>query len=66
MSADASAPLDRRRNAFRDDLAAEELRGRVTAARYVEGVRRVVIAACVPMRDKPDKNLGYSTELLLG
>ena len=41
-AAEADAPLDPRRNAFRADLAAEYLYGKVNAPRYVPGVEKQV------------------------
>lgn len=61
-----TAKLDPRRNAFRDDLAAEALRGRVEAQRFVEGQRKRVTIASVPVRKSPDLALGLETELLFG
>ena len=46
--------LDRRRNAYRDDLAAEGLRGKVVSPRYATGAVRKVVAAAVPLRATPD------------
>ncbi len=61
----ASRP-DPRRNAYRDDLAAESLRGTVEAPRYVAGERRQVIVANMPLRKSPDVSLGLETEVLFG
>lgn len=44
---------DPRRHAYRASLAAESLRGRVEAPRYVEGVRRQVEASSLPLRREP-------------
>jgi hypothetical protein len=60
------APLDRRRNAFRDDLAAESLRGLVAAPRYLAGEARRVAAGSVPLRAKPDAGAAWTTEALFG
>lgn len=59
-------PLDRRITPFRDDLAAEHLRGVVEAPRYAEAARYRVIAPSVPLRRGRDAMLGYETELLNG
>ncbi len=57
---------DKRRSAYRPDLAAEYLRGTVSAPRFVEGDRRRVTAAHVAMRARPDFDCGLETELLFG
>lgn len=61
-----SERLDPRRNAFRRDLAAEALRGRVAAPRYVAGDERQVVHSAVPMRSLPDAKAPFDTELLFG
>ena len=70
MSSDSSVTtgtaLDRRRNAYRDDLAAERLRGKVEAARFVAGVPHRVMRAAVAMRRRPDPTNAFDTELLFG
>lgn len=58
--------LDRRRIAARPDLAAESLRGVVTAARFVPGVTRRVIATATPLRPEPDPSTGIDTEAIYG
>ena len=58
--------LDRRRHAYRDDLAAESLRGRVEAKRYAAGVRHQVTRAAVPLRSRPQFAAGLDTEVLFG
>jgi cell wall-associated NlpC family hydrolase len=58
--------LDRRCNAYRPDLAAEVLRGKVTAPRYAAGKVHQVIDAAVPLRDTADANASWSTEVLFG
>ncbi len=65
MIADTLA-LDRRRNAYRADLAAESLRGRVAAPRYAAGEARQVVDAAVPLRDTPDPHARWTTEALFG
>jgi cell wall-associated NlpC family hydrolase len=57
--------LDRRLNAFRPDIAAESLRGRVQAARYVTGELRQVTQAVVPLRSKPEQG-SLDNEVLFG
>jgi cell wall-associated NlpC family hydrolase len=58
--------LDPRRNAFRADLAAESLYGRVSAPRYVEGFPAQVTRSSVPLRLRPSTTLGFETEALFG
>ena len=58
--------LDRRRNAWRDDLAAEALRGAVAAPRYAAGEVRQVVDASVALRGKPDAQASWATEALFG
>lgn len=58
--------LDPRRNAFRADLAAVDLRGKVNAASFVAGEERQVIHAAVPLRARPDLAAPLDTELLYG
>ena len=62
---DTSA-LDRRRNAYRGDLAAEALRGKVAAPRYAAGEARQVIDGAVPLRDTPDAHASWTTQVLFG
>src|ERR1700740_3318300 len=59
-------PLDHRRNAYRVDLAAESLRGKVAAPRYAAGESRQVIDAAVPLRDAPNPHTSWTTEALFG
>ncbi len=58
--------LDPRRNAFRPDLAAKSLEGRVQAERYVPGEAGFVVRATVPLRKQPDPTRGFETEVLFG
>lgn len=58
--------LDPRRHPFRDDLAAEALRGVVEAGRYVQGERRQVEASTLPLRRKPRADANLDTEALHG
>lgn len=58
--------LDRRRYAYRDDLAAVGLESRVRAPRYAEGYRHQVLRASTAVRRQPDSSLGLETELLFG
>ena len=58
--------LDRRRHAFRPDLADIRLEGRVLSQRFVAGIEKQVRLASVPMRAAPDASLGLENEALLG
>lgn len=57
---------DPRRHAYRRDLAAEPLRGVVTAARYVTGEPRQVNAPSLPLRREPRFDATLNTEALFG
>lgn len=57
---------DRRRNAYRDDLAAIGLKGRVAATHYSAGVPKQVIRSTVPLRARPDLKAGFDSEILFG
>ncbi len=57
---------DPRRNAYRADLAAEELRGLVEAERYVQGKPRQVTVASLPLRREPRFDSTLDTEALKG
>jgi len=58
--------LDTRLAPFRPELAALSLRGMVEAERFVEGVRRGVIAASAPLRRRPAPEAPLETEALFG
>jgi cell wall-associated NlpC family hydrolase len=58
--------LDPRRNVFRADLAAEALRGRVAAPRYVAGEPRQVVHSASPVRATPNALDSWTTEVLFG
>lgn len=58
--------LDRRLNAYRDDLADARLKGKVTAARFVEGAVRRVARGIAPLRKVPAPGTQFVSELLLG
>jgi cell wall-associated NlpC family hydrolase len=58
--------LDPRRHPWRDDLAAETLRGKVAAARYVEGEARQVAHPATPVWLRPDAREGWATQALFG
>jgi cell wall-associated NlpC family hydrolase len=66
MAQATTAVLDPRRNVFRDGLAAEELRGRVAAARFAKGVLQQVVAGALPLRPRPDERAAWSSEALFG
>ncbi len=59
-------PLDPRRNAFRPDLAAKYLEGKVSASRFVEGTPGQIVWPAVPLRKGADPSLGLETEALFG
>ena len=65
-AAPAAARLDPRRNAYRPDLAAESLYGKVSAPRYVQGYPAQVVRASVPLRSRPSPTFGFETEALFG
>jgi cell wall-associated NlpC family hydrolase len=58
--------LDPRRNAFRADVAAQALEGKVRAERYVAGEPAFVARALVPLRKAPESSRGFETEALFG
>ncbi|WP_026616696.1 C40 family peptidase [Ensifer aridi] len=58
--------LDRRLNAYREDLAEERLRGLVEAKRFVEGTPAQMAAPVTPLRARPELACGTDTELLYG
>jgi cell wall-associated NlpC family hydrolase len=57
---------DPRRHAYRDGLAAEGLRGKVEASRYVAGERRQLHAPVLPLRREPRFDATLDTEALFG
>jgi cell wall-associated NlpC family hydrolase len=63
---DAAAKPDRRRHAYRDDLAAAELRGMVEAPRYVDGHAAQAISGVTAVRAAPSVSAAVDTELLYG
>lgn len=58
--------LDPRRNAFRPDLAAQSLYGKVHAPRYSAGVPSQVNRSALPLRKRPTVQAGFETEALFG
>ena len=57
---------DPRRNAYRDDLAAEGLREKVKAPTYSPGWDRQVALPTSPLRAQPDTRASWTTEALFG
>lgn len=57
---------DPRRHAVRADLADAALRGRVQAARFVEGVPRMVVAESADVRKAPGHDQSLETQALFG
>ncbi len=57
---------DPRINPYRPDLAAAHLRGKIEAARFVEGTMHEVIEPIVPLRREPSHEAQQVTEALLG
>lgn len=62
----SSTRPDPRRHAWRDDLAADTLRDRVSAPRYATGVPRQVRSAVAPVRRAPSPDAALDTEALYG
>jgi cell wall-associated NlpC family hydrolase len=58
--------LDPRLHAYRTDLAAESLRGKVDAPRYVAGTPAQIARPVVPLRKTPVWSAGLETEALFG
>ena len=58
--------LDPRLHPYRDDLAAESLRGRIEAPAYVEGRPMQVAAGCIDLRRKPFADAPLDSQLLFG
>lgn len=63
---DSSGKPDPRRNAWREDLAAESLRGIVEAPRYAEGALRQLLRPQAAMRKRPDGMAAFENEVLFG
>ena len=62
----AAPSIDPRLNAYRADLAAERLRGKVKAPRFVAGKVKQVARAAVALRSRPVPAAGLATEALFG
>lgn len=58
--------FDPRLTPAREDLAADFLRGIVTATEFAKGTAKRVVRAQCPLRAAPDHGAGLSTELLFG
>lgn len=58
--------LDPRIFAYREDLAAQSLYGRVSAPKYVAGEKRQVVRAAIALRKLPAPNAALETEALFG
>lgn len=58
--------LDPRRNAFRPDLAAQSLYGKINAPRYSPGIPSQVTRSALPLRLRPVASAGFETEALFG
>jgi cell wall-associated NlpC family hydrolase len=58
--------LDARVNAYRPDLAAASLKGKVEAPRFAEGHPAQVVVAVAALRTRPSDEAGRETELLFG
>ena len=63
---DAAADFDPRITPARPDLAAAHLRGKVEAARFVEGTEQEVIVGLAPLRKDPSHDAPLLTEALCG
>lgn len=58
--------LDKRLNAYRDDLADAALKGTVAAGRFVEGEPAEVAGAVIDLHGAPSAEAGVDTQLLRG
>ncbi len=66
MATDSNTEPDKRVTAWRDDLAAAHLRGRVDAPRYAQGDDFIVTAPATPLRRAPAADAPMETQLLYG
>jgi cell wall-associated NlpC family hydrolase len=62
----AAETLDPRCHPYRPDLAAEELRGRVAAQRYVRGELRQVARGTTALLRRPEERAAWASEALFG
>lgn len=60
------ASLDPRRHPYREDLAAEHLRDRISAPRFVAGQARQVVHSATPLRGTPEPRASWTSEALFG
>lgn len=58
--------LDPRTHAYREDLAADSLKGQVDAPEYAKGERRQIMEGVTAMRREPRHDAPLETELLFG
>ncbi|MEO1207512.1 MAG: C40 family peptidase [Pseudomonadota bacterium] len=58
--------LDPRINAYRPDLAATDLEGRVSAKKFVDGEWSQIRQTVLPIRSRPDPRASFMTEALFG
>lgn len=58
--------LDRRLNAYRDDMADSRLAGQVKAARFCDGRPASIVVPVADLHGRPDAGSGLDTQLLLG
>lgn len=63
---DVAQTLDPRRHPYRPDLAAEALRGRVSAPKFATGETRQVIHSAAPLRKDANSRGSWTTEALFG
>jgi cell wall-associated NlpC family hydrolase len=59
-------PPDPRTHPYRADLAADALRGTVSAPRYIEGELKQVVHGAAPLWSRPDASQGWASQLLHG
>ncbi|HET9903141.1 MAG TPA: NlpC/P60 family protein [Xanthobacteraceae bacterium] len=62
----APSVFDRRVTPARGDIAARHLQGKVSAERFVDGERKVVVEPSAPLRHEPVPDAPLDTEVLLG
>lgn len=62
----AKPKLDRRRHVYRDDLAAEALRGQIDGVRFVTPQPRQILRSAIPMRGEPNLAAMLDNEALFG
>src|SRR5689334_7077885 len=60
------AALDPRRHAYRPDLAAEVLRGKVAADRFTAGAPREIVEPAPALRGTRDPHASWTTQALYG